>query len=191
MANSEKEVIKNMLNYIMNAKDIPSRELIKDGRLDLLVEWYLFQSEAIRTNPGIQDLPNEITYYVQKINQLTGTNFKNELMIKNSDSLYYLTDGDDVVVVMDPKRSELDVSTLYLSLDDQDILLFKTEDEAKIFVDKHMPPLTEIFTDKASAILNSDCSLLKYFGDCYISAENSSLSTLTSAQWCNLFDINK
>ena len=38
MANSEKEVIKNMLNYIMNAKDIPSRELIKDGRLDLLVE---------------------------------------------------------------------------------------------------------------------------------------------------------
>lgn len=191
MANSEKEVIKNMLNYIMKATDIPSRELIKDGRLDLLVEWYLFQSEAIRTNPGIQDLPNEITYYIQKVNQLTGTNFKNELRVKDSDYLYYLTDGDDDVVTMNPKRSELDVSTLYSSLDDQDILLFKTEDEAIVFVDKHMPPLTEIFTDKASAILNSDCSLLKYFGDCYISVENSSLSTLTSAQWCNLFDINK
>ncbi len=191
MASSEKEVIKNILNYIMNATDIPSRELIKDGRLDLLVEWYLFQSEAIRANPGIQELPNEITFYIQKVNQLTGTNFKNELRIKDSDYLYYLTDGDDDVVVMDPKRSELDVSTLYFSLNDQDILLFKTEDEATDFVSKHRPPVTEIFREKASIILNSDCSLLKYFGDCYISAENSSLSTLTSAQWCNLFDINK
>ena len=201
MASSEMEVIKKMLEYIMNSSDIPARELINRGRLDLLVTWYLSQADAIGENPEIEEVSSEITYYIQKINQYIGTDFQNNLRIKNTSYLYYLVPEDDAdyAITIDPELNSCGAEDGYIAFGAQTFLLFKTESEAQKYIDKYNLRKTisveyfEIQEDKASDLLNTDaatdCCLLKY-KDCYISAYNHYLKGLDSSQWRELFNLN-
>lgn len=181
MASSEKEVIKKMLDYIMNSSDIPARELINKGRLDLLVNWYLFQTDAIRENHEIEELSDEITYYIQRINQYIGTDFHNNLRIKSTSYLHYIVpeDDDDFLITIDPQTNSCGAEDSYKAFSEQTFLFFKTESEARNYIDKYNLRKTigveyfETPADKACDLLGvaTEHCLLKY-KDCYISAYN-------------------
>ena len=187
----DREIIKKLLNDIMNNEVIPARKYIQKGRMDLLLFWYSWSFLYIKNLSD--DLPEwTIDSLLKDINDATGTQFKNHLKVAKDTKLYYLSFKGSaelqaaLCIYFDYNNPRRIGEYMNKALRTNRIVLYKTENDA---INNKSGSFTQVESDTAD-MLTAECSLVKLWDGSYISTACTEFDKLSDSEWVSLLEQN-